>query len=534
MRKAIGIRVNGASVNVPEGTTAAAALVSAGGFSRTSVTGKPRLPFCGMGTCFECRCEIDGEGHRRGCQTACAPGMEIRTEPAASASPGAKANREESIGGNGNADEFCESVSSARNTERLHFEIVVIGAGPAGIAAATAAGESGQSVVILDDNPSAGGQIWRGEAAKGSTGAAQWLRRLRHSPVQVISGARVFHLEDGRLAAETCGVVLDISYRQLILATGARELFLPFPGWTLPGVFGAGGLQALMKTGVGMEGKRIVIAGTGPLLLAVAAYAREHGANVVAICEQTEWRNLARFAMATTRAPGKLKDALRFGWQLRGVRYWSNSWVAEAAGRGRLERVRVSRNGQIRELDCDYLACGFHLIPNLELPVFAGCAVENGFISVDEFQRTSVPHVYCAGETTGIGGLEKSLVEGRIAGYAATGNQDAARRLTAERAGCLRFAAAMKAAFELQPELKTLARPETFLCRCEDVAFGRVSQHDSWREAKLHTRCGMGACQGRVCGAAAEFLFGWNVASVRPPVLAVECGSLAAVSGGRD
>lgn len=536
MPKTIPVRVNGASIDVPEGTTAAAALVSTNGFSRTSVSGEKRSPFCGMGTCFECRCEIDGEAHRRGCQTACAPGMEIRTEaggPVACAAP--DVSEEAAERGNSSAVESGQGVFGAARTERLHFEIVVIGAGPAGIAAASTAAESGHSVAILDDNPSAGGQIWRGEGTKGSNdNAAQWLRRLRHSPVQVISGARIFHLEDGRLAAEMGRAVLDISYRQLILAAGARELFLPFPGWTLQGVFGAGGLQALMKTGLAVDGKRIVIAGTGPLLLAVAAYAREQGAKVVAICEQTEWKNLARFAMATTRAPEKLKDALRFGWQLRGVPYWSGAWVVEAMGRERLERVRVSRKEQVREVECDYLACGFHLIPNLELASFAGCAIESGFVKVDEFQRTSVPHVFCAGETTGIGGLEKSLVEGRIAGYAASRNEDGARRLAMERSRGLHFAAAMKTAFELRPELKRLARPETFLCRCEDVPFGRVSRHGSWREAKLHTRCGMGACQGRVCGAATEFLFGWNVASVRPPVLAVECGSLAAVSGGRD
>ncbi|HTU36112.1 MAG TPA: FAD-dependent oxidoreductase [Candidatus Acidoferrum sp.] len=516
MPKTIPVRVNGAALDVAEGTTAAAALVAAGGFSRTSVTGEHRTPFCGMGTCFECRCEIDGEAHRRACQMACTPGMEIGADLGHSGIPSL-------------------SLDNHRTSERLHFEIVVIGAGPAGIAAATAASKSGRSVAILDDNPSAGGQIWRGEGTKSSAKeAGKWIHCLRHAPVQMIPNATIFHFEDGRLAAQTNRGVLDISYRELILATGARELFLPFPGWTLQGVFGAGGLQALMKTGLPIAGKRIVVAGTGPLLIAVAAYARTHGAKVVTICEQTDWRNLPRFAMATLAAPAKLKDALRFGWQLRGVPYWTNSWVTEAIGRERLERVRVMRNGQMRDIECDYLACGFHLIPNLELPVFSGCVIENGFVAVDEFQRTSVPHVYCAGETTGIGGLEKSLVEGQIAGHAAARDESAARKLFAERKHCLNFVVAMKAAFQLRPELKKLARPETLLCRCEDVSYERARRRESWREAKLHTRCGMGACQGRVCGAASEFLFGWSVGSVRPPVFAVECESLAAVSQTHD
>ncbi|HLV95443.1 MAG TPA: FAD-dependent oxidoreductase [Candidatus Acidoferrales bacterium] len=512
----IAIRVNGTSIQVPEGTSAAAAMILSGGFSRTSVSGEPRAPFCGMGTCFECRCEIDGEAHQRGCQVLCRPGMEIRADSGAAAAATGK-SRDPS--GNGT------------KAAQLHFEVVVIGGGPAGIAAASAASESGRSVALIDDNSAAGGQIWRGGGAKGSDSeAAKWLRRLRHSPVQVISGAQVFHLENGRLAAELDGGHLEVCYRELILATGARELFLPFPGWTLRGVFGAGGLQALLKAGLSVEGKRMVIAGTGPLLLAVAAYARKQGAKIVAICEQTEWKNLARFAMETTRAPGKLKDALRFGWALRRVPYWTSAWPVAALGHEELESVRVLRNGKIRELACDYLACGFHLVPNLELASFAGCVIENGFVAVDEFQRTSVRNIYCAGETTGIGGLDKSLVEGRIAGYAATGNDKSARHLFSERAGCTRFAAAMKSAFQLRQELKSLPQPETLLCRCEDVPFGRARQFDSWRAAKLHTRCGMGACQGRVCGSAAETLFGWKVDSVRPPVFAVECGSLAAVS----
>ena len=414
---------------------------------------------------------------------------------------------------------------------RLHFDVVVIGGGPAGIAAAVTASKSGATVALVDDNPGVGGQIWRGEAQTASTpDAADWFFRLRHSPVQVIAGARVFHLESGKLAAESDRGVLDVSYRDLILATGARELFLPFPGWTLPNVFGAGGLQALMKTGLPVRGKRIVIAGTGPLLFAVASYARKQGAKVLAVCEQTSFQKMARFATATARTAGKMKDALRFAWELRGIPHWTNCWPVAAIGRDDLERVRLSHNGRIRELECDYLACGFHLIPNLELPKYAGCAIANGFVQVDDFQRTSLPHIYCAGEPTSIGGLEMALVEGQIAGHAATRNENAARRLFAERAACARFAAALRSAFEFRPELKFLADPDTFICRCEDVGFERARQFGSWREAKLHTRCGMGPCQGRVCGSAAEFLFGWHIDSVRPPVFAVQCASLAMVS----
>nr|AUN35747.1 putative oxidoreductase [uncultured bacterium] len=150
---------------------------------------------------------------------------------------------------------------------------LVIGAGPAGLAAAYSAAQSGSRVVVIDDNPAAGGQIWRGEQQKPASREAQaWFEKIRSVDIRFIDGARVFHQpRPGTLLAETSEGVIDLNYDNLILATGARERFLPFPGWTLPNVMGAGGLQALVKTGLPIEGKRVVVAGSGPLLLAVAA-----------------------------------------------------------------------------------------------------------------------------------------------------------------------------------------------------------------------------------------------------------------------
>jgi NADPH-dependent 2,4-dienoyl-CoA reductase/sulfur reductase-like enzyme len=137
-----------------------------------------------------------------------------------------------------------------------------------------------------------------------------------------------------------------------------------------------------------------------------------------------------------------------------------------------------------------------------------------------------VPHVYAAGEATGIGGLELSLVEGEIAGLAAAGKHQAARNLFGVREKQQRFARILNETFALRAELRDLAAGETIVCRCEDVAFERLREHDSWRAAKLQTRCGMGPCQGRICGAAVEFLFGWRAESVRPPILPVRVESL--------
>jgi D-hydroxyproline dehydrogenase subunit alpha len=167
---------------------------------------------------------------------------------------------------------------------------------------------------------------------------------------------------------------------------------------------------------------------------------------------------------------------------------------------------------------CDYLACGFHLVPNTELAQLLGCQMRDGYVQVDEFQQSSLAGVFCAGEPTSIGGLELSLIEGQIAGLAAAGRRQEATRHFKQREKLQGFAKALHRAFSLRPELQSLARPETIVCRCEDVPHGRLAVHKSWRAAKLQTRCGMGPCQGRICGPATEFLFQWKPDSVRPPI----------------
>ena len=404
-------------------------------------------------------------------------------------------------------------------------DVCVVGAGPAGLAAAFRAAKSGLKVVVLDDNPAAGGQIWRGEQAKpASPEARAWFEKLRSVDIQLINGARVFSQPAPRtVVAETARGVCELKYSSLILATGARERFLPFPGWTLPNVMGAGGLQALVKTGLPIEGKRVVVAGSGPLLLAVAAYLRGHGADVLYIAEQTSSMRLARFGLGLF---GKSAQAFSLKRQLKGVKYLTGCWPVEAHGRDKLESITLVQRGKRWQVSCDYLACGFHLVPNVELAELLGCVVEDGKVKVNDFQQTSLSDVYCAGESTGIGGLELSIVEGEIAGLAAAGNTHEARGLFPVRTKQRKFAELLNRTFALRDELKHLIQPDTIVCRCEDVTFERLRAHSSWRAAKLQTRCGMGPCQGRVCGGAVEFLLGWRAESVRPPVLPVRVESL--------
>ena len=285
------------------------------------------------------------------------------------------------------------------------FEVLVIGAGPAGIAAACAAAESGARVTVVDDNPCAGGQIWRGGAEHSpSAQASEWHARLARANVSFIYGAKVVAREAADVfVAETWERTLKLKFAKLVLATGARERFLPFPGWTLPGVMGAGGLQALVKSGLSVSGKRVVIAGSGPLLLAVAEYLRRAGANIILIAEQASAANVRGFAARLLLHPSKLWQAIRLKRALGGVPYHFGMWPAAAGGAQKLEWVELIRNGQRERVACDYLACGFHLVPNVELAELLDCELDSGFVRVNEMQETTQQGIYCAGEPVGIG-----------------------------------------------------------------------------------------------------------------------------------
>src|SRR5436305_5773932 len=263
--------------------------------------------------------------------------------------------------------------------------------------------------------------------------AAEWHQRLQKTNVSVLCGTRVFDQpEPGLLVAERDNDMLQLAYRKLVLATGARERFLPFPGWTLPNVMGAGGLQAMVKAGLPIRGKRVIVAGTGPLLLAVAAYLRSHGAEIPILCEQTSWSKLARFGLTLLADKQKAAQALQLKRDLAGVPFVANAWPVAAHGHTAVQSVTIMRNGRSEEIACDYVASGFHLVPNTELAVLLGCQLRGGFVQVDGLQRTTLPNVFCAGEPTSIGGLDLSLIEGEIAGLAGSDRFPDGQRLFAD------------------------------------------------------------------------------------------------------
>ncbi|MBX7171460.1 MAG: NAD(P)/FAD-dependent oxidoreductase [Pyrinomonadaceae bacterium] len=405
-------------------------------------------------------------------------------------------------------------------------EILIIGGGAAGLAAAVSA--SDKKVLVVDDNPRLGGQIWRAELGKiKSPEARELVEKIEQKQVSILNNATVFGQKDEQtLLAETPKGTVELNFAKLIIATGARERFLPFPNWTLPNIFGAGGLQALVKNGLSVENKRVVIAGTGALLLVVAEYLKFKGAKVLLIAEQTSQVKLAKFGFGLITHPKKIAQAISLKTKLFGVKYLTDCYIKSAEGKGKLEAVNLTRNGKTWRVECDMLACGFHLVPNVELAQMLGCKVENGSVKVDEFQQTSTENIFCAGEPTGIGGVEKSLIEGKIAGFSVTENFEKAKAFFAERLKTQRFADVLNETFALRDELKNLPDAQTIVCRCEDVRFGDLKNYASFREAKLQTRCGMGSCQGRICGAATEFLFNWKNDSVRPPIFPVKLENL--------
>ena len=520
MRDPVGLSIDGTVADCESGITVAAALENSGrSVCRRSVSGEGRGVLCAMGVCFECRVTIDGVPHRRACMELVRDGMEISTGEPRLPLPSA-----------------VSRLTTAR--EALVCEIAVVGAGPAGIAAACRAAESGARTLLLDEGLAAGGQIYRHRPGQEAPEEARaWITRLKRSGADVRYGAAVFDgvaVGDGfRLLAETGpgSGGLEVRAKRVILATGARELFLPFPGWTLPGVMGAAGAQALWKSGGSLSGRRAVVAGSGPLLLPVAASLAKAGARVVLVAEQASSGALLRFGGSLWRFPGKLAEAARYRAGFSRARYRAGTWIAGALGRERVEAVVLQAGDRRFTVACDLAAVGYGLVPNTELARLLGCDARGGAVVVHETQESSVPGLFCAGEPCGIAGVEAAIAEGQIAGLRAAGrfamSGDEERRLLGARARSRRFAEVLARTFALRSELRSTARPDTIVCRCEDARLDNLAACGGAREAKLSTRAGMGPCQGRVCGPALEFLFGWASDSVRPPVKPASLGSLA-------
>lgn len=414
------------------------------------------------------------------------------------------------------------------------YDVLVIGAGPAGLAAASAAASHGARVAVVDAQARTGGQVWRHDVCFGVPALARRhaaAAALEHSNVKWLPQTRVVAAEFGALLLEDPKQARWLEYGALVIATGARELLLPFPGWTLPGVTGAGGLQALAKQGWPLAGKRVVVAGSGPLLLAAAATAHRHGAKVLGIFEQADAAMMRRFARGLWRWPARVAQAVALRTRLAGVPYRFGSVVTAARGDGALREIEVEGPRGRERIVCDKLAVGYGLVPNVELALMLGCRLEperaHVRVAVNAEQRTSIANVYAAGEACGIGGRDAALIEGAIAGFAAIGAGDGLVRLQRQRRHARKFAAHLREHFALGARIHALAQPETLVCRCEDVPLRALDGFTDSRAAKLATRCGMGACQGRICGTAMAELGRFPSGNPRPPLFPARLETLA-------
>ncbi|MFJ6518813.1 FAD-dependent oxidoreductase [Streptomyces filamentosus] len=446
--------------------------------------------------------------------------------------------------------------------------LAIVGAGPAGLAAAVTAASLGLSVTLLDTGARPGGQYYRHpDPALGAerlhalhhdwaafAGREAELRaheragRIRHLPgrqVWSVTGSGTGWTVHSR-TEDTAGE--PVRARAVLLATGAYERQLPFPGWTLPGVVGAGGAQAMLKGGLVLPGRRVVVAGSGPLLLAVAASLAAAGARVPAVVEAAGYGPYARHSGTLLRNPAKLAEGALYGGALlrHRVRPLLRHAVVEAHGTGRVEAVTVARldrdwrpvPGTGRRVPCDALAVGHGLVPELSLATALGCATRtaaDGTVALvlTPGLRTSVPGIWSAGETGGVGGAQLALVEGEIAALSVAGRPVPAG-LARRRERLRAFADAMGAAHRPGPGWTGWLREETAVCRCEEVPAGRVREAveelgaTDARTVKLLTRAGMGWCQGRMCGPAVAALAGDGPATDRRPLACpVRLGQLA-------
>ncbi|MGH7584020.1 MAG: FAD-dependent oxidoreductase [Gemmatimonadales bacterium] len=407
-------------------------------------------------------------------------------------------------------------------------DVLVIGAGPAGLSAACAARDAGKSVLVVDQAMRAGGQVWRHRDEGNLPAVArQWIERSRAAGVRFRLSGRVI---DGSwphgLVIESEAGVEVLRPAALVIAAGARERFLPFPGWTLPGVVGVGGLQALIKNGLDIRGSRVIIAGTGPLLFPVAATVARLGGDLLLVAEQATRTHLIDFAARLIAKPSAIRQAIAYRWRFRKTPLRTGYWVVAAHGDGQLREVTIHGPRGERRVACDWLAVAAGLIPNVEIAALLGCTIEAGAVRVDDVQATSVAGVFAAGECTGVKGDDAALAEGTIAGYAAAGDRNRiAASVRSRRNAGRAFGAAMASTFAPRPELAALADDDTVICRCEGVRRGEIDARWSQRQAKLWTRVGMGECQGAVCGPACGILFGWSANAVRPPLGAPVCGA---------
>jgi len=428
-------------------------------------------------------------------------------------------------------------TDSGAAADGVDADIAIVGAGPAGLACAAEAAALGLSSVLLDDNPRPGGQYLRhpafATAPEDPLGAdarrlASLLAVTALPQVSYRPGATVWDLPaPGVLAVAEGERSGRVRAHAIVLATGAYDRPAPFPGWTLPGVISAGAAQNLLKGMRILPGRRVVVAGNGPLVMLVAANLLACGVEVVAIAEAAPVsRRLWRTLPMLLSQPNLLLQAVRWRhafWRA-GVPFLQGWTIVRATGTDRVDGAvlcplnpdgtRDERNA--RSFACDSVVVGYGLLASVELLRLARAALHwepqrGGFLPVrDAAFRTTVPGVWAVGDGAGIGGARLAEAEGRIAAHAIAAtrcHRGDQRRLSDLRARWGRidqFRRGLEQLFAAPLPPHGPVGDETVICRCEEVTAGmlaaaRGAGAESAVQIKAATRLGMGRCQGRNC-----------------------------------
>ena len=513
------ITFDGRPVPARRGESVAAALTAAGITTlRTTRSDRPRGLFCGMGVCQDCLVEIDGRPNLRACMTKVDGPMAVMPEAHLRPLPVPR----------GGAPAVGPGTMTVERPE-----VLVIGAGPGGLSAAIAARRAGAAVVLLDERPQPGGQYYKQVAAEGTAppdaqhrAGAALIAEARRLGVDMRGDTLVWGAFEPRefVASGPSGSV-RFEPDAAIVATGAYERGWPVPGWTLPGVMTTGAAQTLWRTARRLPGRRVLIAGNGPLNLQLAAELLEGGAEVVAVAEASSrpalrhWPALVAMAAA---APGLIADGLHYH-------------AARRQGRTAMLHDRVVRRvdmdgealvvtlgpasgaGAAQTFAVDALCLGYGFEPSNEILRALGCGhdfdpLRRQLVTRrDADGRTDVAGVFALGDCTGLGGAKAALAEGTLAGIAAAADLGRAapdsRPATRARARLRRHRAFQRALWSLYaapPFDPALTTPETLICRCEEVTFGAIDAAlaeglTGIGAVKRRTRAGMGRCQGRYC-----------------------------------
>jgi thioredoxin reductase len=453
------------------------------------------------------------------------------------------------------------------NEPRKH-DLIVIGAGPAGAHAAMAAAGCGLDVLLLDEQPAAGGQIWRRPSSsrvdnqpvrtQPDLAHGDALRiALAASSVTCAFGHRVWSVSD-RYRVDTLGPdgAAAFGARQLVVAAGAHERIIPFGGWTLPGVMGLAAATILLKAEARLPGQKVVVAGRGPLLAAVAAGVIAKGGEVVAIVDRTPQREWLASVPALASQPGQLKQgaAWMLAIALRRVPILFGHRIQEALGTDSVSRVVAEPigGGARRLLDCDALVVGDGLVPGGDIARLLRIAMRHdrrrgGWVPVvSDLFESDRAGLYCVGDGAGVRGAAMATISGEIAGLAVVARLG--RAFDAQRMSGLkqrwrkgqRFSDAVAEVMAPRPADVADLRHDTVICRCEDVRLGEIdgalaAGAVDINQLKHFTRCGMGPCQGRMCGAIIEELLAARLEKTReavgqwtgrPPLRPVSLGDL--------